>query len=84
MAASVSPGFRGVEKPMTPESRTTGTTGTPRSRFGNIGCSAARALANSCRRCSDMFCSAMTLRSWSHFSIAAGGNFIPAPRDVTS
>ena len=34
--ASDSPGLSGVEKPMTPESRTTGTTGmSPRSRFGN-------------------------------------------------
>ena len=42
--ASARPGFSGVEKPMTPESRTTGTTGvSPRSRFGNIGRSVARA-----------------------------------------
>jgi hypothetical protein len=74
---------------MTPASRTTGTTGTPRSRFGNIGCSAARALAYSCCKCSDLFCSdlfcsAMTLRSSFHFSIAATGNFVPPLRDITS
>jgi hypothetical protein len=39
---------------MTPASRTTGTTGKPRSRFGNIGRNASRALANSCWKCSDM------------------------------
>ena len=51
--ASVRPDFSGVEMPITPDSRTTGTTGvSPRNRFGNIGRSAARALANNCFKCS--------------------------------
>ena len=46
--ASIRPGFRGVERPMTPESRTTGTTGaSPRNCLGKIGRSASRALAKS-------------------------------------
>jgi len=51
--ASVSPGFSGVDKPITPESRTTGTTGmSPRIRRGRMGRNASRALANNCRECS--------------------------------
>src|SRR6516225_3698939 len=53
--ASVRPGRNGVEKPITPESLTTGTTGmSPRKRFGSSGWSVARAAANSWPRCSDM------------------------------
>src|SRR5437868_512313 len=37
MPAKVSPGLSGVEKPITPVSRTTGTVGRPRQRFGIAG-----------------------------------------------
>ena len=53
--ASVSPGRSGVESPIVPESRTTGTTALPpRRRLGSQGRTASRTLASSWRKCSDM------------------------------
>src|SRR5215510_8995956 len=58
--ASMRPGRRGLDTPMTPASRTTGTIGISlRSRRGVSGRSSSRALANSCLRCSDLPWSAM-------------------------
>ena len=55
MLASVSPGRSGVDRPIAPDSRTTGTMAPPpRRRLGSHGRTVSRRLASIWRKCSGM------------------------------